>query len=98
MQAGRELQCAVAGVVITSRCAVLRCCVLLPLKSAPRRYRERQRERRAERAVRGCSRSRAAMSAAMQHMIRMNAQKMQDTMADLYSWCGPRLPACVRSA
>lgn len=35
----------------------------------------------------------AAMSAAMQHMIRQNAQKMQDTMADLYDWCGTRLRA-----
>jgi tetratricopeptide (TPR) repeat protein len=29
------------------------------------------------------------MAAQMQHMIRQNAQKMQDTLADLYDWCAP---------
>lgn len=43
------------------------------------------------------------MSAAMQHMIRQNAQKMQDTMADLYDWCGgiparSPLPPSARAA
>ena len=33
----------------------------------------------------------------MQHMIRQNAQKMQDTLADLYDWCAP-LPSVPAAA
>ena len=37
------------------------------------------------------------MAAQMQHMIRQNAQKMQDTLADLYDWCAP-LPSVPAAA